>query len=90
MAEVIDGTRYESLWHSSLEYRVSSNQNKERIAKAMEIKFREVYGFSAPYINKDEGLKHGFPQGYLGYPRDFLDTYLNDYLTRINMHNLVR
>ncbi|QQQ15207.1 hypothetical protein [Aeromonas media] len=77
MAEIIDGVIYESLWHSSNKYRNCSQSKKEHIATQLERTYRDIHGISPPYINKIEGAKHGFPQGFLGYPKEFIDKHLD-------------
>tara|TARA_R110002072_G_scaffold139487_2_gene283141 strand:- start:642 stop:884 length:243 start_codon:yes stop_codon:yes gene_type:complete len=80
MAEIVDGISYESLWHTSAEFRNCSNKKKEIIATNLQIIYRREYQKSAPYINKEEGKKHGFPQGYLGYPEGFVAKNIRNFL----------
>ena len=79
MAEVINGITYESLWHSSKNYKLSSNGQKKIIATSLEAIYRKEHGESPPYINKQEGAEHGFPQGYLGYSSDFLSIHIEQF-----------
>tara|TARA_R110000737_G_scaffold349505_1_gene385861 strand:+ start:826 stop:1068 length:243 start_codon:yes stop_codon:yes gene_type:complete len=80
MAELLNDVLYESLWHTSMEYRISSTPKKELIATSFEIIYRKEFGNSPPYVNKEEGSKHGFPQGYLGYPKDFVAKHIEQFL----------
>lgn len=82
MAEVINGITYESLWHSSESYKLASNEQKKIIATSLEVIYRKEYGESPPYINKKEGVEHGFPQGYLGYSRNFLSVHIEQFFRK--------
>jgi hypothetical protein len=83
MSEIINGKTYESLWHSSVKYKSMNNAQKEQVALAMEKAYRNLFAESPPYVNKEEGQKHGFPQGYLGYPQDFLGSYLDPIIVKV-------
>ena len=83
MSEIINGKTYESLWHSSVKYKLMNSAHKGQVALAMEKAYRNFFAESPPYVNKEEGQKHGFPQGYLGYPQDFLESNLGPIMEEV-------